>query len=41
MSPLSRRGVSKGRSARRFRRHAGRTKAANVAVRPMRGGWRL
>lgn len=32
--------VSKGSSVRRFRKQAGRTRAANV-VAPMRGGWRL
>lgn len=32
--------VSKRNSVRKFRRQAGRTRAANV-VSPMRGGWRL
>jgi hypothetical protein len=41
MRPLKRKGVSKYRSARSFRRHAKTTKAANMAVNPMRGGWRL
>lgn len=41
MRPLKRRSVSKGRSAGKFRRQAGRTKAPNVASGPMRGGWRL
>lgn len=41
MRPLQRRGVNKGRSARRFRRNIRRTKAANIAAGPMRGGWRL
>lgn len=40
MSPLSRRPVSKGGSARRFRKSVSRTKAANVQ-RVMRGGIRL
>ena len=33
--------VNKSRSAAKFRRHAGKTKAANVAPPPMRGGFRL
>lgn len=37
---MRRSSVSKGRSVRKFRRQAGRTRAANV-VAPMRGGWRL
>lgn len=41
MRPLKRHGVSKGRSARKFRRDSGRTKALNVRAVPMRGGWRL
>lgn len=41
MRPLRRHGVHKGRSARSFRRSAGRTKAPNVSGAPMRGGWRL
>lgn len=41
MRPLKRYGVSKGRSARRFRRQVGRSKAPNVVQGPMRGGWRL
>lgn len=41
MKPVKRYGVSKAASARKFRRHAGRTKAANVGAQPMRGGWRL
>lgn len=41
MRPLSRRGVSKGRSAGRFRRDGMRSKAPNMAKAPMRGGWRL
>lgn len=40
MRPSSRHSVSKSSSARRFRRHASRTAAANMAS-PMRGGWRL
>lgn len=41
MRPLKRHFVSKSKSARKFRKHASRTKAANLAVMPMRGGWRL
>lgn len=41
MRPLRRTGVSKGRSARKFRNMSRYTKAPNVAMGPMRGGWRL
>lgn len=41
MRPLKRSGVNKHRSAGKFRRSAGRTKAPNVKAGPMRGGWRL
>lgn len=41
MRPLKRVGVSKGRSARKFRNQVGRTKAPNVAMGSQRGGWRL
>lgn len=41
MRPLKRHGVNKGRSAGQFRKHAGRVKAPNAMVAPMRGGWRL
>lgn len=40
MRPVKRYGVNKRRSAKKFRRHAGRTKAANMKG-PMRGGIRL
>lgn len=40
MRPSFRRGVHKGKSARRFRRNVRRTKAANIGS-PMRGGIRL
>lgn len=40
MKPVSRRPVSKGRSARAFRKASSRTKGANV-TRVMRGGIRL
>lgn len=33
--------VNKGHSARKFRSHSSKTKAANIAAAPMRGGWRL
>lgn len=33
--------VNKSKSAQKFRHHIKRTKAANVAAGPMRGGWRL
>lgn len=41
MRPLKRSGVSKRRSASRFRRQSRYTKAPNVVGGPMRGGWRL
>lgn len=41
MRPLSRGHVSKSRSAGKFKRQAGRTKGANIAPPPMRGGYRL
>jgi hypothetical protein len=40
MRPSSRRPVSKGKSARRFRSQVGKTKAANMRG-PMRGGFRF
>ena len=40
MRPLKRHGVNKSRSARKFRGHTRKTKAANMKG-PMRGGWRL
>lgn len=40
MRVLKRKGVSKRRSARKFRKMSTRTKGANVAA-PMRGGIRL
>jgi len=33
--------VNKYKSAKRFRGHAKRTKAANMQRAPQRGGWRL
>lgn len=41
MRPVSRYPVQKASSARKFRHHVGRTRAANVQAMPMRGGWRL
>lgn len=40
MRPIKRFGVSKGRSASKFRHQVSRTKRPNL-VRPMRGGYRL
>jgi len=33
--------VSKGKSARQFRRNVSRTARINTSKTPMRGGWRL
>ena len=41
MKPVSRKPVSKGRSARQFQSNVRTVAAANVAKNPMRGGWRL
>lgn len=41
MKPLSRVGVSKRASARKFKANNRRTKIANVAPPPMRGGIRF
>ena len=41
MRPLKRRAVSKHKSVRHFRKSAHRTKAANMQLAPLRGGWRL
>ncbi|AKI26885.1 hypothetical protein, partial [Gokushovirinae Bog5712_52] len=41
MRPLKRKHVSKGKSAKTFRKHSHHSKAPNVAQAPMRGGWRL
>lgn len=41
MRPVQRGHVNKGRSARKFRKSVGRTKSANIAPGPMRGGIRL
>jgi hypothetical protein len=41
MRTLHRKSVSKRKSAKTFRHHAKRTKAANMQKAPQRGGWRL
>lgn len=41
MRPLKRGHVNKRRSAGKFRKHSGRTKAQNMYAGPMRGGIRL
>lgn len=41
MRPLSRSGVSKHKSASKFKRHVQTTKSPNMSATPMRGGWRL
>ncbi|AKI26939.1 hypothetical protein [Gokushovirinae Fen7875_21] len=41
MKPLKRKPVQKARSAAKFRRNVSTVKAANMAVKPMRGGWRF
>lgn len=41
MKPVSRHGVNKHRSAKRFGHDTRTVAAANIAVTPMRGGWRL
>lgn len=38
---MRRYGVNKGRSARKFKKHMGKTKAINMKAAPMRGGIRL
>jgi len=38
---MHRKGVSKKKSARTFRRHSSRTKSPNMRSAPQRGGWRL
>lgn len=40
MRPTTRKFVSKRGSAKQFRKHSSRTKAANM-IAPQRGGWRL
>lgn len=41
MKPLSRHHVNKRKSARAFKHNVQSTKAANMSINPMRGGWRL
>lgn len=41
MANTYRRGVNKGRSARQFRNMSHRTKAPNMRLGAVRGGWRL
>jgi hypothetical protein len=41
MKPVSRHSVNKRHSARQFGRHTRTVAAANMALNPMRGGWRL
>ena len=41
MRPLKRKHVSKYKSAKAFKATARKTKAANLPVTPMRGGFRL
>lgn len=41
MRPVRRYGVNKRKSARRFRKNARRTKGANMAPPPQRGGYRF
>ena len=41
MKPLSRKRVNKYKSAKRFKKNVSHTKAANMSINPMRGGWRL
>lgn len=38
---MHRQGVNKYRSARKFKKHLGRTKSINMRAAPMRGGIRL
>ena len=41
MLPLKRMGVNKSKSSGTFKHNVRTTKAANMAIGPMRGGWRL
>lgn len=41
MRPISRKPVSKQKSAAKFRRGVSITKVVNLQPAPMRGGWRL
>lgn len=41
MKPVKRHHVNKHASARQFQYHSRTVAAANLAINPMRGGWRL
>ena len=41
MKPVSRHHVNKHRSAKQFKAISRTVAAANIAINPMRGGWRL
>jgi len=41
MRPTKRKHANKSRGAAKFRHHTRMTKAPNMAMAPMRGGWRL
>lgn len=41
MKPLTRHKVNKHKAAGKFKHQVQHTKAANLNVTPMRGGWRL
>lgn len=41
MTPVRRNPVNKRHSAKKFSRHTRTVAAANMAINPMRGGWRL
>jgi len=41
MNPLHRKHVNKHKSAKSFRHHMSKTKAANLTPPPQRGGYRL
>lgn len=41
MRPVKRKHVSKSKSARQFGSNSRTVAAANLAINPMRGGWRL
>lgn len=41
MKPLNRKPVNKHHSAKKFASHTRHTKAPNMQMAPMRGGWRL
>lgn len=41
MSFMRRKKVNKYRSAKKFKKHVGKTKSANMRKSPMRGGYRI